>query len=538
MEQGGVRMIGLAGERRRPYTAPRLGQTPRDPPGIEGATILQRKKGPPPEKVMVVSRDSVRQVRCRSAAATPPAILLSAAQLQAIKEAATMVSAETRARQVQAAKEARQAALKEQEERRQRHLLLEERHRKRLRQKDESSLDAWPPGTKKKDVLEEEDSRALQELEREEEVKELRRMVLAAKCHAIREAQILEKQHIKKLEADEEERQTVMMEEERQRGLAEEARRERARQEVNMLAAQALAQQIHLQEEIKVQHFRDKRKEAQIAVRENEKYRSEKKEAERKRLAKKQREGVEAQKVRQAAEVRKEQLLKRNKLYDVKVVAEAVEQDRIQQLRKEQEVQLKKAKDDLQLLWLKDEERKLQEKKRREELRQVREQEKMEREWRQKELEAARSKADREAQVTKERRQQVEERQRTRMQVALKQKKELLKVTDHWMITAERERAEIEKARKAKEDYESRIREQIKYQEAVRAKEADQLKREKEEEALRIKQKEAALVRLKFDTMQELRNMALPEQLIQDLEKKLHISKLDRLAKNNKNGTK
>ncbi|XP_037798793.1 uncharacterized protein LOC119593836, partial [Penaeus monodon] len=155
MEQGGVRMIGLACGRRRPYTAPRLGQTPRDPPGIEGATILQRKRGAPPEKMMVVARDSVRQVRCRSAAATPPAILLTAAQLQAIKEAATMVSAESRARQVQATKEATAAALKEQEERRQRHLLLEERHRKRQREEDASALEAWPPGEgKKKDVLE------------------------------------------------------------------------------------------------------------------------------------------------------------------------------------------------------------------------------------------------------------------------------------------------------------------------------------------------------------------------------------------------
>ncbi|XP_047478734.1 cilia- and flagella-associated protein 45-like [Penaeus chinensis] len=538
MEQGGVRMIGLASGRRRPFTAPRLGQTPRDPPGIEGATILQRKRGPPPEKVMVVSRDSVRQVRCRSAAATPPAILLSAAQLQAIKEAATMVSAESRARQVQATREATAAALKEQEERRQRHLLLEERHRKRQREEDASALEAWPPGEKKKDVLEEEDRRALQELEREEEVKELRRMVLAAKCHAIREAQILEKQHIKKLEAEEEERQTVMMEEERRRGLADEARRDRARHEVNLLAAQALTKQILQQEEVKVQHFRDKRKEAHIAVRENAKYRAEKREAEIKREMKKKKESVEARKIREAAEIRKEEQLKRNKLYDVKVVAEAVEQERLKQLRKEQESQLKKAKDDLQLLWLKDEERKLQERKRREELRQVREQEKMEREWRQKALEAARSKADRDGQVTRERRQQVEERQRTRMEAAVAQKKELLKVTDHWMITAERERAEIEKARKAKEDYESRIRDQIKYQEAVRAKEADQLKREREEEAMRIKQKEAALVRLKLDTMKELRNMALPEQLIQDLEKKLHISKIDRQTRNNKNRTK
>lgn len=34
-------------------------------------------------------------------------------------------------------------------------------------------------------------------LEGEEEVKAMRKLVLAAKCHAIREAQILEKRHIR-----------------------------------------------------------------------------------------------------------------------------------------------------------------------------------------------------------------------------------------------------------------------------------------------------------------------------------------------------
>lgn len=37
-------------------------------------------------------------------------------------------------------------------------------------------------------------------LEAEEEVKAMRKLILAAKCHAIREAQILEKSHIRQVQ--------------------------------------------------------------------------------------------------------------------------------------------------------------------------------------------------------------------------------------------------------------------------------------------------------------------------------------------------
>ncbi|XP_068212035.1 uncharacterized protein [Palaemon carinicauda] len=111
------------------------------------------------------------------------------------------------------------------------------------------------------------------------------------------------------------------------------------------------------------------------------------------------------------------------------------------------------------------------------------------------------------------------------MAEALKRKAELLKKTDHWMITEERERMTIHKAQKAKEDYESRIKAQIEEHAERRAKAAEQLKREKEEEMLQTKMRQAALTRLKLDTLNDLRKMALPEHLVKDLEKKLNLKK-------------
>ncbi|MPC66133.1 hypothetical protein E2C01_060278 [Portunus trituberculatus] len=129
----------------------------------------------------------------------------------------------------------------------------------------------------------------------------------------------------------------------------------------------------------------------------------------------------------------------------------------------------------------------------------------MEREWRWKELREATSKARRDAEVSQERRQQVEERRKARMAAALKRKEEMLRVTDHWMITEERERLQEEHAKQSKVNYESRIRAQIEDQEARRAKEAEKLHQEKEEEDLKMKMKQAALTKLKLNTIQELR---------------------------------
>nr|XP_053632073.1 cilia- and flagella-associated protein 45-like [Cherax quadricarinatus] len=541
MDQGGVRMIGLRG---RPRTAPRLGDTPTDALGVNGARLLGRST-PTPATVIVVGRDSVRRLRCRSAAvpissssssgtqkmqpppSSLPAVLLSPAQLKTIKEAAQQVSAETRLKKIEAAQEATRKALQEKEERRRHHEMLEARHRRRRQQEELKSLETWPLGghRQEKDTKMEAERREREELEREEEVKELRKMVLAAKCHAIREAQILEKQHIRHLEKEEEERQAAMMEETRVRGLKEQEERERARQEANMLAALALTRQIQQGEVVKQQMFREKKKEADSVARETRKYIDEKEAEKRKKKEKVMKEKQEARRVREESEVRKAELLKTEKLRDVKMMAEVKVQQQEQQARQDEAAAIKRAQDDLQLLWLKDEECKLAEHRRREELKCLRELEKLEREWRKKELMEAQVKAEQEAVITRERRQQVEERQKARMAAAMKQKEELLRVTDHWMITEQRERSEHQKLKKAKEDYESRIRAQIEDQKARRAKEAEGLQQEKEEAALQLKLRQAALTRLKIDTMQELRKMALPEQLVQDLEKKLHLRK-------------
>ncbi|KAB0793441.1 hypothetical protein PPYR_13070 [Photinus pyralis] len=80
--------------------------------------------------------------------------------------------------------------------------------------------------------------------EQEDEVKNASSMILAAKCLAVRQQQLVEKDLMKR-ELDEEERRLdSMMEQERQKKLKEEEERKRYRRELGQRNAQAISQQI------------------------------------------------------------------------------------------------------------------------------------------------------------------------------------------------------------------------------------------------------------------------------------------------------
>ena len=65
--------------------------------------------------------------------------------------------------------------------------------------------------------------------EQDDEIKKLNEVILNAKCHAIRDTQLKEKEEIERAMRDEEERLDLMMEVDRVKALAEFEERERER---------------------------------------------------------------------------------------------------------------------------------------------------------------------------------------------------------------------------------------------------------------------------------------------------------------------
>nr|KAG5688919.1 hypothetical protein BaRGS_014904 [Batillaria attramentaria] len=86
-------------------------------------------------------------------------------------------------------------------------------------------------------------------LEQEDEIKHLNEMILNAKCHAIRDAQILEKGQIAKELVTEEKRLDNMMEVDRQAAIRIQEEIERQRRDEQLMGAAKLMEQIHENEQ-------------------------------------------------------------------------------------------------------------------------------------------------------------------------------------------------------------------------------------------------------------------------------------------------
>lgn len=80
--------------------------------------------------------------------------------------------------------------------------------------------------------------------EQEDEIKKLNELILNAKCHAIRDAQLVEKVEIKKEVLDEEKRLAEMMENDRLKALQEYEQRETRKREERLRGAKVLKNQI------------------------------------------------------------------------------------------------------------------------------------------------------------------------------------------------------------------------------------------------------------------------------------------------------
>ncbi len=80
--------------------------------------------------------------------------------------------------------------------------------------------------------------------EQEDEIKKLNELILNAKCHAIRDAQLIEKVEVKKEVLEEEKRLDEMMENDRLLALKEYEERENAKREERLRGAAILKKQI------------------------------------------------------------------------------------------------------------------------------------------------------------------------------------------------------------------------------------------------------------------------------------------------------
>ncbi|KAL0104836.1 hypothetical protein PUN28_016466 [Cardiocondyla obscurior] len=244
-------------------------------------------------------------------------------------------------------------------------------------------------------------------LEQEEEIQKCNRIILATKCRAIRDAQIVEKKLIERELVEEEKRLHDMMENDRKWAIKEELRKEQEEVAKRLRSAKILKDQIVDNEEQRILEFERKQEESRlinlnnIAWQQDEIVKLRNKEAENARVRQGLMEANEQLKHFKAMEQEENRIidLRIQNYHRMKEEREAKrkEEQRLERLRKERE------KTRLAMRTVQTHELQMQI----DEINAARVQEEMEREWRRKEKEEALKKLEAQKILQKEREEQI-----------------------------------------------------------------------------------------------------------------------------------
>ncbi|XP_077985522.1 cilia- and flagella-associated protein 45-like [Glandiceps talaboti] len=467
------------------------------------------------EEVQVITKDLIRKLIVPSEDPSGQSVILSRTEYSRIIGASRVLSEEERnsiMHQIKLEKEDAQDASSERKK------LIQQLDRSRKKNEKLSDLDE--ESKKQAEYLLEKAKE--QREEQEDEIKHLNELILNAKCHAIRDAQILEKGQIKSEMTDEEKRLDLMMEVDRQNALKLQEEIENNRREERLVGKQIILQQISENEEERLLDQERRDQEAQHMLRYLEKLQVE----DLKALEKKHEQQMEAQKeimrANQEAETQKEMKQEQQRLEEQKVVEYMKQKgEREAAFEAEQEKKrIEKEKEVARLRAMQERAKDYQAEK--DALRAKRNQEQLEREWRKKERDEALKKAETERMLKDAR----------EVQVANK---------EHFLaVQAARERAEFERVLLAQREQMDKEKDEEIEVHGRKLRHADDVRKQiREKEQLRIAERnsffeegikldeEARARRTKLDDIKrkklgELRNAGVPEKYCAEVERRIN----------------
>ncbi|NXN14797.1 CFA45 protein, partial [Indicator maculatus] len=342
-------------------------------------------------------------------------------------------------------------------------------------------------------------------MEQEDEIKEFSEMILGAKCHMIRDAQVLEKQLISRELEEEEKRLDRMMEVERKRAEEMQEDLERRRKQELIRGRQGIVRQMEQNAEEQALRDAQREQEAQELLEHLERLKMEDlKELERKQEQQKQIQ-AEIRRINNENQKLKEKQREQERLEDEKVLEyqrrkmelEAKLEAEQERLRVEKEKELAR----LRAMQERAQDRQAEQ----DALRAKRSQEAAERQWRRKEREAARRKAEEEEALKQSRLQQVAHRQHNLAVQMQQDQLEFQRILRAQQEHLEKVKAEEERRAGLRLAHASDIRRQIQERQQQLAREraaAFEECQRLQEEARRRSQR---IAQLKQQKMQELR---------------------------------
>ncbi|KAK7105836.1 cilia- and flagella-associated protein 45-like isoform X2 [Littorina saxatilis] len=467
------------------------------------------------ETVQIITKDLIRSLTVPSEDPSGESLILPRDQFYRILQASRVQSKEERLMELERMKEEKMCSIEAASHRKTQMKQLDMAREKNLPLSD-LELEA-------KEKAEHLLARAnAMRVEQEDEIKHLNEMILNAKCHAIRDAQILEKGQISKELCDEEKRLDTMMEVDRQSSIKIQEEIERQRKGEQLMGAAKLMEQIHENEQERLFELERKDQENIQMQKYVEKLMDEDQSAVEKRKNEQTYLREELNKANREILRRKDVKKEQEKHEEHKVLEyQRKKAEREQAYEREQErIRIEKEKETARLRAL--QERAKDEQSERDALRAKRAQEQAERDWRSKEASEARKKAETEAMLEHARHQQMLQKEHYLAVQAQRERQEFERVLRAQKELVEKEKREELDVRSKRLAHADDVRSQIRKKEQERIMERNAFFEEGVKLDEEARARRTRLDNVKRKKLGELRDAGIPDKYLAGVERKVN----------------
>ncbi|OCT69358.1 hypothetical protein XELAEV_18040673mg [Xenopus laevis] len=469
-----------------------------------------------PETIQIITSDLIRDLVVPSQDPSGMSLIMTPQDFSRVKSAARVFTKDEELMATQSLKQAKEEAIEAVNERKN-----YMKQKEMLRKKNE-----------KLSELEEEAQQRAQYLlqrantlrmEQEDEIKRLNEVILHTKCHAIRDAQVLEKNQISKELDTEERRLDQMMEVERQKAIRMQEEVEEKRKQEKIRGKMHIIQQMEENQESRILTEEQKEQEAQQMLQ----YLEELQMRDYEEMKRKRQEQLEIQaEIQQInAENTKKKMARKEqeRLADLRVLEYNKQKMEREAEYEAEQLRIKKEKE-LEVARL----RALQERARdyraeQDALRAKRNQEAMERAWRRKEKEIAQKQAEINSMMKQTRMEQIAQKEHCLAVQAQRDRAEFNRVLREQRIIIEKERKELEEKNTQLMKHAAELRRQVRENEQkqvlARIDYFEEGKRLDEE----ARQRRARLDELKQKKLEELRMAGLPDKYLSMVMRKAEV---------------
>ncbi|XP_044123740.1 cilia- and flagella-associated protein 45 [Neovison vison] len=469
-----------------------------------------------PETIQLITRDMVRELIVPAKDPSGESLIMSPEEFERIKSASRVLTREELEAREQAFKKEKEAIVDAVTKRKKvmKQKEMARRNSEKLSDLEEAAQERAQSLLQRANAL---------RMEQEEELKDMSKIILNAKCHAIRDAQILEKQLIQRELDAEERRLDQMMEVERQKSIQRQEELDRKRREERIRGRRHIVEQMEKNQEERSLLMEQREQEKEQMLGYMEQLQEEDLRDMERRHQEKLKMQAEIKRINDENQKQKAELLAQEKLAD-QMVMEFTKKKMAREAEFEAEQERIRREKEKEITRLRAMQEKVQDYQAEQDaLRAKRNQEVADREWRRKEKENAQKKMETEAKLRSSRLEQVAFKEHSLAVQVQRDRDEFERILRAQREQIEKERLEEEKKatgrlwhanelrRQVRENQQKQVQDRIAtFEEGRRLKEEAQKRRER-------------IDGIKKKKMEELRATGLPEKYCIEAERKANI---------------